>query len=156
MKKASLVTLLALVGLLLLAGTALAQPSNFRAHLTGDQEVPSVVTNAVGQAVFRFSADGTALHYRLIVANIDDVVAAHIHCAPAGVNGGVGVTLHAGLVSGPVDGVLAVATITAPDAGNGCGWATLADVASAMQSGDAYVNVHTVNIGSGEIRGQVR
>jgi hypothetical protein len=79
----------------------------------------------------------------------------------------VGVTLFMGSPgSGPFDGVLASGTITAPDAGNNCGWATLADVVVAMQSGNTYVNVHTndgvdpANTGpgdfpGGEIRGQI-
>jgi len=66
-----------------------------------------------------------------------------------------------------MDGILAQGTKTAPDPGNACGWVTLADVAAAMRSGDAYVNVHTndgidpVNTGpgdfpAGEIRGQIK
>jgi hypothetical protein len=57
---------------------------------------------------------------------------------------------------GPVNGILAEGLITAPDAGNACGWETLADVVAAIESGDTYVNVHT-NPGtpSGEIRGQI-
>ncbi|HUF38692.1 MAG TPA: CHRD domain-containing protein [Anaerolineales bacterium] len=156
MKKATLAILPVLAALLFVAGALAAGPSNYRAHLTGDQEVPAVETDAVGQALFKFSADGTSLSYKLIVANIEDVVAAHIHCAPAGVNGGVGVTLFSGAPAGPVNGILAQATITAPDAANGCGWADLAAVAAAIESGDAYVNVHTLAVGSGEIRGQIK
>jgi hypothetical protein len=113
--------------------------------------------------------DGTQLGYVIVVAKIDNVVAAHVHCGAPGVNGPVGVTLFSGGTpgSGRVDGVLAKGAITAPDAGNGCGWATLADVTAAMQSGNAYVNVHTndgiapTNTGpgdfpGGEIRGQLK
>lgn len=127
---------------------------NFRAHLAGENEVPPVETNARGQTTFQLSRDGDELSYRLIVANIEDVVAAHIHCAPAGVNGPVGVTLFAG---GPTSepGVLAEGTITEPDEGNGCGWESLDDVLDAIRSGDAYVNVHTVANPPGEIRGQI-
>jgi hypothetical protein len=128
---------------------------NFRTHLSGDEEVPPVETNAQGQATFQLNEAGDALEYRLIVANIDDVVAAHIHCAPAGANGPVGVTLFGG---GPTSdpGVLAEATITEPDEENGCGWSDLDDVVEAMRSGDTYVNVHTVAHPPGEIRGQIR
>jgi hypothetical protein len=42
-----------------------------------------------------------------------------------------------------VNGTLAEGTITAPDAGNGCGWADLAAVLAAIGSGATYVNVHT-------------
>jgi hypothetical protein len=63
--------------------------------------------------------------------------------------------------------VLAKGEITAPDAGNSCGWVTLDDVVAAMRTGDTYVNVHTndgidpTNTGpgdfpGGEIRGQIK
>lgn len=127
----------------------------FTAHLQGDHEVPPVDTQAQGQAIVKPNEDGTQLSYTLIVANIEDVVASHIHCAPAGVNGSVGVTLFTG---GPatLNGILAQGTVTAPDAGNSCGWDDVGDVIAAANSGNAYVNVHTLAHPSGEIRGQLR
>jgi hypothetical protein len=95
------------------------------------------------------------MDFRLRVRKLRDGVAAHIHCAPAGENGPVGVTLFSG---GPVSikkGILASGTITAPDEGNSCGWASLADVADAVSSGLAYVNVHTLANPAGEVRGQL-
>ena len=128
---------------------------NFRTHLSGDEEVPPVETNAQGQATFAFDEGSTELEFELRVANIEDVVAAHVHCAPDGVNGPVGVTLFSG---GPVspDGTLAEGTLDAPDEDNECGWGDLEDVRTAMENGYAYVNVHTVDNPPGEIRGQVR
>jgi len=156
MRKTTYAVLLVLAALLIAVGAAAAKPSSYRAHLSGDEEVPAVDTNAVGQALFQLNSDGTELSFKLITANIDDVVASHIHCAPAGVNGGVGVTLFAGAPAGPANGILAQGSITAPDAGNGCGWADLAAVVAAIEAGEAYVNVHTLAVGSGEIRGQIR
>jgi hypothetical protein len=142
---------------------------NFVAPLSGDEEVPPRDTNARGLAHFRVSQDGTELSYKLIVANIENVVAGHIHCGVVGANGPVGVTLFSGGApgGGRFDGVLAEATVTATDTGNGCGWLTIADVVAAMSSGGAYVNVHTndgvlpTNTGpgdfpGGEIRGQIK
>jgi hypothetical protein len=161
-----LVGMLAL-GLLAVAPAAVAG-DNFVATLSGGQEVPARDTQARGVATFKLSADGTALAFKLNVANIDNVVAAHIHCGAVGVNGPVGVTLFVGAPGGGrVSGTLAEGTITAPDAGNGCGWTDLAAVLAAMASGATYVNVHTndgvdpPNTGpgdfpGGEIRGQVR
>lgn len=129
------------------------QSSNFHASLSGDEEVPPVDTRGTGAATFRDRADG--LEYRLNVANLENVMAAHIHCASTGMNGPVGVTLFSdGPVSDP--GTLAAGTITAPDAGNGCGWEDLDDVVTALESGDTYVNVHTQAHPGGEIRGQIR
>jgi len=161
-----LVGMLAL-GLLAVAPSAVAG-DNFVATLSGSQEVPARDTQARGVATFKLSADGTALAFKLNVANIDNVVAAHIHCGAVGVNGPVGVTLFVGAPGGGrVSGTLAEGTITAPDAGNGCGWTDLAAVLAAMASGATYVNVHTndgvdpPNTGpgdfpGGEIRGQIR
>jgi CHRD domain len=161
-----LVGMLAL-GLLVLAPAAVAG-DNFVATLSGDQEVPPRDTQAVGVATFKLREDGTALEFKLNVANLDNAFAAHIHCGAVGVNGPVGVTLFMGApAGGVVNGTLAEGAITAPDAGNACGWTDLAAVVAAIRSGDTYVNVHTndgvapPNTGpgdfpGGEIRGQVR
>jgi CHRD domain len=160
---AALLLALAVVGL----ATASNDQRNFKAHLTGGEEVPARDTPAQGQATFKLSKDGTALHFKVIVANIENVAAAHIHCGSAGVNGPVGVTLFAGAPGGGrFNGVLAEGTSTAPDPGNACGWADLNAVVAALRSGNTYVNVHTndgvppPNTGpgdfpGGEIRGQV-
>ena len=161
-----------LVGMLALGLLALAPAAragdNFVATLSGDQEVPARDTQARGVATFKLREGGTALGFKVNVANIDNVFAAHIHCGAVGVNGPVGVTLFMGSpAGGAVNGTLAAGTITAPDAGNGCGWADLAAVLAAMGSDATYVNVHTndgvepPNSGpgdfpGGEIRGQVR
>jgi hypothetical protein len=160
-----LVAMLAL-GLLAVAPAAVAG-DNFVATLSGGQEVPARDTQARGVATFKLSADGTALGFKVNVANIDNVVAAHIHCGAVGVNGPVGVTLFMGTPGGGrVNGTLAEGTITAPDPNNACGWTDLAAVLAAMGSGTTYVNVHTndgippIDTGpgdfpGGEIRGQV-
>lgn len=131
-----------------------AADDRFRAHLNGRAEVPPVDTRAQGQAIFSFQ-DADALDYKLQIANLDDVVAAHIHCGAEGVNGPVGVTLFEG---GPVsvNGTLVDETVTSPDSGNGCGWTDLNDVRTAIRFGLAYVNVHTLAHLPGEIRGQIR
>jgi hypothetical protein len=144
-----------------------AAGENFVATLSGNDEVPARDTLARGVATFKLRDDGSALDYRLNVANLDNAFAAHIHCGAAGVNGPVGVTLFMGApAGGTVNGPLADGTITAPDPGNACGWTDLAAVVAALQSGNTYVNVHTndgvapPNTGpgdfpGGEIRGQV-
>jgi hypothetical protein len=161
-----LVVMLALA-LLALAPSAVAG-DNFVATLSGGQEVPARDTQAVGVATFKLREDGTALEFKVNVANIDNVFAAHIHCGAVGVNGPIGVTLFMGMPGGGAfQGTLAEGTITAPDAGNACGWTDLAAVLAAIRTGATYVNVHTndgvapPNTGpgdfpGGEIRGQIR
>jgi CHRD domain len=161
-----LVVTLAL-GMLALAPSARAG-DNFVATLSGDQEVPARATQAVGVATFKLREDGTALAFKVNVANLDNAFAAHIHCGAVGVNGPIGVTLFMSApAGGRVNGTLAAGTITAPDAGNLCGWTDLAAVLAAIGSGATYVNVHTndgvppIDTGpgdfpGGEIRGQIR
>src|SRR3972149_8705353 len=91
MKKLRFFLIFMVIALLATAGVAAAQSDqrNFRAHLSGDNEVPPVDTLAQGQAIFKLSDDGTALHYKLIAANIDNILQAHINVGPAGATGPV-------------------------------------------------------------------
>ena len=152
-------------GGLAVAGTGVAgargHPRNFRAHLTGDAEVPPVDTDAQGQALFQVAKDGGSIAYKLIVANIENVFMAHIHNAPAGQNGGVVTWLYPeggpppSLIEGRFDGVLAASTLTADDLVGSLAGASLADLVDEMRAGNAYVNVHTGAHPSGEVRGQL-
>jgi CHRD domain len=166
MRRTIMLVLTAALAILALAPTASAD-DNFVAPLSGAQEVPPRDTPATGVAKFKLRDDGTALLFKINVENIDNVVAAHIHCGAVGENGPVGVTLFMGSpAGGAFDGTLAEGTITAADPGNLCGWTDLASILAALDSGDTYVNVHTndgvapTNTGpgdfpGGEIRGQV-
>lgn len=141
------------------AGVAAARgrgSRTFRTHLSGDEVVPSVDTNAQGQAKFKLDRVGDELSFKLNVANIEDVIGAHIHNAPAGENGGIVVFLFGDPFADPVtvNGTLAEGSITASDvldpfAGD---FDALVD---AMESGDTYVQVHTLDHPPGEIRGQI-
>jgi len=135
-------------------------PRNFRTHTTGGEEVPSNDSRAQGQAIFQLSHDGTELSYRLIVANIQNVTMAHIHRAPAGVNGPVVVWLYppappAQLIPGRSQGTLATGVITAGNLVGQLAGATVADLVAEIQAGNAYVNIHTSQFPPGEIRGQI-
>ena len=168
---------------LVVVGAAVASANGrWSVHLSGDEEPPLpggivVETNAQGQAIFKLSDDGQSLEYKLIASNIENVIMAHIHVGPAGVNGPIGVWLYPSTALGPPaavgggrhDGVLAEGVITAANfnPASPLGGKTLADLVALLDSGGAYVNVHTndgvapTNTGpgdfpGGEIRGQVR
>jgi hypothetical protein len=142
---------------------------NFVAHLSGDQEIPLRESSAVGQAIFRLHDDGSALSYRLIATNIDNIVASHIHIAPLGVNGPV-VAFLAGpfpAADGRHNGILAEGTIRAANLVGPLAGMDFSLLVAALRTGGAYVNVHTndgidpTNEGpgdfpGGEIRGQIR
>ena len=158
MRKALQAGLIAFIGIAVIALsiTASADQKNFRAHLAGGSEVPPVATKATGQALFNLNSDGTELSYRLIVANIDDVRAAHIHNAAAGINGPVVAFLYGGpTIEGQFSGVLAEGTITESDLVGPLEDMPLSDLIALISAGNAYVNVHTDSYPGGEIRGQV-
>ena len=158
-----LVVMLAL-GLLALAPSAVAG-DNFVATLSGDQEVPPRDTQAVGVATFKLRDDGTALAFKVNVANLDNVFAAHIHCGDPGVNGPVVQLLFAGpTAGGRTQGVLSAGTFD-PDGLTCTFGTTTVPLIDAMRAELTYTNVHTndgdatPNEGAGdfpggEIRGQ--
>lgn len=154
---------------------------NLGTHLTGDEEVlasephPSV-SKAQGQAIFRVNANGTSVNFRLIAANIENIIMAHIHCGRPGENGPIRMWLHPviGASGAPLDagggrfsGVLASGTFS--PVGQICPAANVGQdmpLLDAMRAGLTYVNVHTndgVDPGNtgpgdfpgGEIRGQI-
>ena len=169
-------------------------PQNHRTHLSGSEEVftPAVPgaptpadSEAQGQAIFQVAADGRSFEYKLIASNIENITQAHIHCGPAGANGGIMVWLYPGPTSvsalpggaGRHDGVLAEGTIVegaslhvrpvASSAACPGGVTTFEHVLQRIRAGEAYVNVHTsdgvapANTGpgdfpGGELRGQIR
>lgn len=165
MRKTAVAVTLALA---LVPSAASAGSGNFRAHLTGDNEVPPNESLAQGQAIVQVNEDETEISYRLIASNIENVVASHIHVGAAGVNGPVVAFLFGNVPpgGGRTDGVLATGTITAADLVGPLAGQPLSALVDAIESGNAYVNVHTndgiapVNTGpgdfpGGEIRGQL-
>jgi hypothetical protein len=133
---------------------------NFTAPLSGDQEVPPVATTATGLAKFRLSKDGTELSYKLIVANIDDVLMAHIHQAGAGQNGPIVAWLYPGapppvLIPGTSNGVLAEGVVTEANLMGPLAGEPLSALIEAMAGGGTYVNVHTSANPGGAVRGQI-
>ncbi|HCT75603.1 MAG TPA: CHRD domain-containing protein [Micromonosporaceae bacterium] len=112
------------------------------ALLNGDQEVAAGDEDGIGIAVLRIKADEGKICYVLAVAKLDGTVAAaHIHKAPAGVNGPIVVGLTA-----PTGGAVVTCTTADP--------ALVADIAA--NSKNYYVNVHTSVFPGGAIRGQLR
>lgn len=150
----------------LLAGMGLAAaPSyaasglEFKAELSGDNEVPPVTTSTTGEAKFEVSKNMQMIEFELEIEDgigILGAAGAHIHCAPEVENGPVVVFL-AGAVSGGFNGDVEIkATLTGANIVNPACGATLAELIQSMMNGDTYVNVHSPAFPSGEIRGQIR
>jgi hypothetical protein len=131
----------------------------FMTHPTGDEEVPAVDTKAQGQAKFLIVDDGSeALSFKLIVANIMDVTMAHLHMGAIGENGPVVAFLFRDsnnrdghrFNGALVEGFIMAEDLVGPLSGN-----PLSELIREMEEGNIYVNVHTVDYPSGEIRGQI-
>lgn len=159
----------AFVALTVLLGAAAADAGGpeFRARLTGDQEVPPTGVDATGRFRIEFDEALTGGEFRLTVKDLDGVFRAHLHCAPAGANGPIFIHLMGDLPVAIGSGVqarqnidgrwLSNATLTDQSFTNtttACG-STLADVVAAANAGNVYVNVHTVDFPGGAIRGQL-
>ena len=134
---------------------------NFIANLSGREIVTQPVnTSAKGNATFELSDDGTNLHYKIMVEKIENVTMAHIHLAPAGVDGPVVAWLYpkvppAVLIPGRFDGLLVEGNITSINLSGLLAGQPLNALLEAMMKGNAYVNVHTNKYPGGEIRGQI-
>jgi predicted glycosyl hydrolase (DUF1957 family) len=154
------------VALGVLAVVGMADASGiFVATLSGDQEVPPVMTNTRGRARIVFNTDDSAAEFQLQVRQGVRITQAHIHCAPAGVNGPV-VAFLAGLNAQGynVDGLfpwIANATLTdtsiIPRTAEECpiAIANLRDLIALIRAQNAYVNVHSVEYPGGVVRGQL-
>lgn len=124
-----------------------AQETHYAATLSGDAEVPPVTTTASGD--FRATLVGDTLNYRL-VASGEGLTQAHIHLGAAAANGPVVVFLFgpddAGVSSIDVTGTLGPADMVE---------GTFQEMIDAINSGNAYVNVHSIANPPGEVRGQI-
>lgn len=129
----------------------------FIAKLTGREEVPPVCTDAFGIAQFRFNSDFTRLPFKLVVHDIEQVTAAHIHLGRRGENGPVVVFLFGPVTRGisvnrgVVTGIITESDLVGPLQGM-----SLLELAREMDTGNTYVNVHTEKHPAGEIRGQIK
>jgi len=144
------------------AGGKKKKSINFEAELSGAQEVPGVAQVFIISASIsaKFEKDLSAVEVKLVIEGGINALAAHFHCGLAGTNGPVVVTLFSGM-AGPLmfDGAEASGTLTNADVGDlNCGGQpvnNIASLAAAMRNGSIYTNVHTLDILSGEVRGQM-
>jgi len=142
--------------------------SNETALLSGLNENPPIVTPGVG--VFRIQLEGDTAQYEFVYANMGATAQAHIHLGNPGTNGSVIAYLCTNLGNAPTaatpacpaPGVPVTGTLTAAEiqavmdgtrvllsAGDFEGFK------QAVVGGATYVNLHTANHLTGEIRGQI-
>jgi CHRD domain len=131
----------------------------FHIDLTGSQQVGPVSTEAFGMATVRLADNGTAIDFRVIVCDIVNVTASHIHVGAAGTNGPVIIPFVHGVLFSSPHGckTLAEGTRTASDLNTQASPSITSwnDFVKALLAGNTYVNVHTTANPGGEIRGQL-
>jgi hypothetical protein len=150
------------------AESAVRLIQEFRADLDGFEEVPPVSTSGGGRFDAELFAEHGELAYKLTYSRLESPVAqSHIHFGQAGVNGGITVFLCTNLDNGPdgtqgcpegggeVSGTITADDVIGPEA-QGISPGEFAELLEAMLNRSTYVNVHTVEHGGGEIRGEVR
>lgn len=158
MKRTPAVLLIVLVALVTTFGVVAASngKTTYRTGLDG----AGTGSDAHGNAVFVFANDGSSMSYKLVINGLTNTTMAHIHVAPTpGGNGPIVLWLYpdgppASLIEGVFNGLLGGRTVTSADIiANNQDINTLADIRAAIESGRAYVNVHTTANPGGEIRG---
>ncbi|HKQ77390.1 MAG TPA: DUF1800 family protein [Blastocatellia bacterium] len=123
-----------------------APQRTFVATLNGASEVPPEITSATGSATVILSPDQTAALVSLSFANLSSAqTAAHIHGPAEPGNNAPGTILDLDQPLGQVSNLLWVFAALPG--------LTVQDQVNALKTGRLYVNVHTANFPSGEIRG---
>jgi CHRD domain len=128
--------------------------------LEGENEVPPVDSDGEGIAAFQASPDRVRLDYALLALNTNaPVTAAHIHLGEKGENGPVVVHL-LGDQADANQSIIennagAVGTITNDNLVGPLEGDSIEDLLDEINGKNAYVNVHTTEFPSGELRNQI-
>jgi CHRD domain len=153
---------IALLGSIIAVASILSIPSpstvyanhEFAANLTGQQEVPPVDTQAIGEAILVPDPSGNqTIYYYVNATGIQGATQGHIHSGAQGENGPVIVTLFN--FSSAQDEIGQKGYFTANSLVGPMQGKTVSDLINAMKSNSTYVNFHTEQNPDGEIRGQI-
>jgi hypothetical protein len=156
------------IGLTLSVASADSPSIHAKAKLSGFNESPPKLSGGTG--TFSATAQGGSLTYTLTYSGLStSAVMAHIHFGQPGVNGGIFLWLCGSVVApgpagtptcpaagGTVTRTVTAADIVGPVPDQGLSNGDFAGALRILESGNAYVNVHTTRFGAGEIRGPVR
>lgn len=175
MRKIAMLTTTAFV---IIAGTTVVLTDNsftrsIRELLSGNEEVPIVLTTGRGTLTASVNKQGTEIAYMLRYSDLEaDATQAHIHIGQPGVNGGISVFLCANtppitpppapasvpppcpVREGEVEGVLTAEDVIGP-LSQGVTAGDLDRLVYAIRTGNTYANVHTTRSPGGEIRSQI-
>ncbi len=119
----------------------------YEVQLSGDQEVPPVMTDATGSATFTLMGDALSVtgDFENLSSMAIEVAGtpAHIHMAPMGENGPVIIPLNVTLAEDGMSGIFSVDATLTPEQ------------TDAVMAGNLYINVHSEMHQAGELRGQL-
>jgi hypothetical protein len=149
----------------------------YTATLTGNEQVPTIKTMGIGSASFELIEENKTLHYQINVLDVPKITGIHIHKGKLGENGDVLVSIYnvkedifknqnttkiseiessSITINGNNQNSLAASgTINSLDLQGTLKGRNISDLITLMESGDAYVNVHSESNPDGEIRGQI-
>lgn len=148
-----------------------ADKLRFKSNLSGAQEITTppggVVTDTTGAIRIKFDNALTKGEFRLVLRSGTGITQAHLHCAPAGVNGPVvaflfgpiappGVDVEGELMAGTLDNSDIIPPATPADI-EACGVPlnNIASLVFATLAGKIYANVHSTAFPPGVVRGQL-
>src|SRR5712691_11443158 len=162
--------LMVMAALMLASASSYAAPTTFVAGLTGALEVPASGSTATGSAAIVLDPAANTLSVHVTFSGLTSgTTASHIHCCldaifETGVNVGVATTTPTfpafplGVTSGTYDRVLDLTLASSYNpafvtAQGGTVAGARAALIRGIQNGETYLNIHTSNFPSGEIRG---
>jgi len=148
---------------------AAAHDAQYRATLTGTAEIPSNASPATGNALITVDFDTLMMDVQISFAGlIGTTTASHIHCCtatPGSANVGVATTLPtftgfpSGVTSGNYDHVFDMSLASSYNPAFVTAQGSVSNAFNAlvagMETGNAYLNIHTTQFPGGEIRGLV-
>lgn len=158
--------------ILLAAGLALAQPALaheqvYAAPLLGSSEIPAATTTGTGYAIVTFDFDLLTMRVQVTFADlVGNASASHIHCctaSPGASNVGVATQTPSftgfptGVKAGTYDHTFDMSVASSYNATfitnhGGTVGSAFNDLVAGLDSGNAYLNVHTSAFPGGEIR----
>ena len=158
---ASAVIFGSLLGIVTLSVSGQPQTVDFKADLSGYQEIPAVSTAGSGSFKARLVPDKSAIEFELSYSNLEGTVErVRLHFGQRGVDGGIIANLcgtfgkPACPSNGKLTGSITASNIFGP-ARQGIGDGEFEEVVRAIREGATYVNVYTTAQTAGEIRGQI-
>ena len=153
----------------LLAASAGAQAQIYKAVLTGANEVPPVTTAGTGVGVVSLNTTTHELRLKTTFTGLNGgTTASHIHCCTApGANAGVATMLPsftgfpAGVTAGSFDGTFNTSQASTWNAAfvtanGGTPAGAESRLSSALDAGQAYLNIHTSTSPGGEVRANLQ